>query len=138
MNATDLSYTPALELGRLYRAKKLSPVEVTDAVLTRVERLNPKLNAYLTVTADHARELARAAEARFARGEAAAPWTASPTPSWISSRRRASARRTGRSSSSTTCRPKTARWRHASAPRAACSSARPTRLTSATRTCATT
>jgi Asp-tRNA(Asn)/Glu-tRNA(Gln) amidotransferase A subunit family amidase len=70
MNATDLSYTPALELGRLYRAKKLSPVEVTDAVLTRVERLNPKLNAYLTVTADHARELARAAEARFARGEA--------------------------------------------------------------------
>ena len=70
MNATDLSYTPALELGRLYRAKKLSPVEVTDAVLARIERLNPKLNAYLTVTADHARELARAAEARFARGEA--------------------------------------------------------------------
>ena len=69
MNATDLSYTPALELGRLYRAKKLSPVEVTDAVLGRIERLNPKLNAYLTVTADHARELARAAEARFARGE---------------------------------------------------------------------
>ena len=69
MNATDLSYTPALELGRLYRAKKLSPVEVTDAVLDRIERLNPKLNAYLTVTADHARELARAAEARFARGE---------------------------------------------------------------------
>ena len=33
MNATDLSYTPALELGRLYRAKTLSPVEVTDAVL---------------------------------------------------------------------------------------------------------
>ena len=69
MNATDLSYTPALELGRLYRAKKLSPVEVTDAVLGRIERLNPQLNAYLTVTADHARELARAAEARFARGE---------------------------------------------------------------------
>jgi len=69
MNATDLSYTPALELGKLYRAKKLSPVEVTDTALARIERLNPKLNAYLTVTADHARELARAAEARFARGE---------------------------------------------------------------------
>ena len=53
MNATDLSYTPALELGRLYRAKTLSPVEVTEAALARIERLNPKLNAYLTVTADH-------------------------------------------------------------------------------------
>src|SRR5262245_46598774 len=69
MNATDLAYTPALELGRLYRAKSLSPVEVTDAVLSRIEHLNPKLNAYLTVTADHARELARAAEARFQHGQ---------------------------------------------------------------------
>jgi Asp-tRNA(Asn)/Glu-tRNA(Gln) amidotransferase A subunit family amidase len=68
MNATDLCYTPATELGALYRAKKLSPVEVTDAVLARIERLNPGLNAYLTVTADHARDLARASEARFTRG----------------------------------------------------------------------
>ena len=73
MNATDLSYTPALELGRLYRAKTLSPVEVTDAALARIERLNPKLNAYLTVTADHARELARAAEARLMRGQPRGP-----------------------------------------------------------------
>jgi Asp-tRNA(Asn)/Glu-tRNA(Gln) amidotransferase A subunit family amidase len=73
MNATDLCYTPATELARLYRAKKLSPVEVTDAVLARIERLNPKLNAYLTVTADHARELARAAEARATRGELRGP-----------------------------------------------------------------
>jgi hypothetical protein len=41
-------------------------VEVTDTALARIERLNPKLNAYLTVSADHARER-RAAEARFAR-----------------------------------------------------------------------
>ena len=61
MNATDLCYTPATELGRLIRAKKLSPVELTDAVLARIERLNPRLNAFLTVTADHARELAKAA-----------------------------------------------------------------------------
>src|SRR5262249_48669466 len=73
MNATDLCYAPALELGRLYRAKTLSPVEVTNAVLARIERLNPKLNAYLTVTADHARELARAAEARFATGHPSGP-----------------------------------------------------------------
>src|SRR5262245_39369113 len=36
MNATDLCHTPATELARLYRAKKLSPVEVTDAVLARI------------------------------------------------------------------------------------------------------
>src|SRR5262249_2623423 len=58
------------ELGKLYCARSLSPVEVTEAALTRIERLNPKLNAYLTVTASHARELARAAEARLQRGEA--------------------------------------------------------------------
>ena len=73
MDANDLAYTPALELARLYRAKSLSPVEVTDAILARIERFNPKLNAYLTVTADHARELARAAEARFRQGQPRGP-----------------------------------------------------------------
>ncbi|HEV8306624.1 MAG TPA: amidase family protein [Methylomirabilota bacterium] len=73
MNATDLCYTPATELGRLIRSRKLSPVELTDGVLARIERLNPKLNAFLTVTADHARELARAAEARVQRGTLIGP-----------------------------------------------------------------
>ena len=73
MNATDLCYTPATELGRLIRARTLSPVELADAVLARIDRLNPKLHAYLTVTADHARELAKAAEARAVRGELRGP-----------------------------------------------------------------
>ena len=73
MNAIDLCYTPATELGRLIRTKKLSPVELADAVLARIERLNPTLCAYLTVTADHARELARASEARAMRGELHGP-----------------------------------------------------------------
>jgi Asp-tRNA(Asn)/Glu-tRNA(Gln) amidotransferase A subunit family amidase len=73
MDATDLCYTPATELGRLIRARTLSPVELADAVLARIERLNPKLNAYLTVTAEHARALAKAAEARAARGELRGP-----------------------------------------------------------------
>jgi Asp-tRNA(Asn)/Glu-tRNA(Gln) amidotransferase A subunit family amidase len=47
MNATDLCYTPATELGRLIHGKQLSPVELADAVLARIERLNPKLHAYL-------------------------------------------------------------------------------------------
>ena len=41
MDATELCYTSAIELGRLYRSRELSPVEVTDAVLARIERLNP-------------------------------------------------------------------------------------------------
>jgi aspartyl-tRNA(Asn)/glutamyl-tRNA(Gln) amidotransferase subunit A len=63
VSATDgLAYTPATELAALIRAKKLSPVELTRAVLDRVERLNPTLNAFVTVTADAAMTAARAAE----------------------------------------------------------------------------
>jgi Asp-tRNA(Asn)/Glu-tRNA(Gln) amidotransferase A subunit family amidase len=68
MNAVDLCYTPATELGRLIRARQLSPVELTEAVLSRIERLNPRLQAFLTVTADHARDLAGAAESRAMQG----------------------------------------------------------------------
>jgi Asp-tRNA(Asn)/Glu-tRNA(Gln) amidotransferase A subunit family amidase len=73
MEATELCFTPATELSRLIRTKELSPVELADAVLERIERLNPLLNAYLTVTADLAREQARAAEARAVRGELLGP-----------------------------------------------------------------
>lgn len=54
----------AVELGALVRTGRLSPVELCDAVLARVERLNGRLNAFLTVTSDLARAQARAAEAR--------------------------------------------------------------------------
>src|SRR5205823_14085048 len=73
MEASDLCFTPATELGRLIHAKELSPVELVDAVLQRIERLNPVLNAYLTVTADAARARARAAEDRALRGERRGP-----------------------------------------------------------------
>ena len=72
-DASELCYTPATELGRLIRAGELSPVELTDAVLERIDRLNPTLNAFLTVTADLAREQARASEARARRGELLGP-----------------------------------------------------------------
>ncbi len=67
MNSTDLCYTPATELRRLIDARQVSPVEIADAVLARIERLNPTLNAFLTVTYDLARDDARAAEARQKR-----------------------------------------------------------------------
>ncbi len=70
MNDTDLCYTPATELIALIRAKKLSPVELTRAVLARIERLNPKVNAFCTLTADLARDAARRAEEAVMRGGA--------------------------------------------------------------------
>src|SRR3970282_106174 len=62
MSPTDLCYTPAAKLLPLIRSKKLSPVELTRAVLGRIERLNPKLNAFCTITADAAMKAAREAE----------------------------------------------------------------------------
>jgi aspartyl-tRNA(Asn)/glutamyl-tRNA(Gln) amidotransferase subunit A len=70
MDAIELCYMPAMELGEAIRAKRVSPVEVVDAVLARIERLNPQLNAYCTVTAAAARAAAKEAEAAVMRGDA--------------------------------------------------------------------
>ena len=51
------------------RAREISPVELVDAHLRQIEKLNPKLNAFVTVTADRAREEARSAEAAVMRGD---------------------------------------------------------------------
>jgi Asp-tRNA(Asn)/Glu-tRNA(Gln) amidotransferase A subunit family amidase len=60
---TELAWTPATELAKLIRRGQLSPVELVDALLDRIERLNPAINAYCTVTAEQARAAARQAEA---------------------------------------------------------------------------
>ncbi|MFZ3566059.1 amidase [Streptomyces sp. BH097] len=53
--------------------RRLSPVELTDSVLTRVAQVEPGLGAYVTVTADHARASARAAEREIAAGRRRGP-----------------------------------------------------------------
>jgi amidase len=73
MDLTELCYTPATQLAAAIRTKQLSPVEVTDAVLERIERLNPTINAYCTLTAELARTAARAAEAAVMRGDTIGP-----------------------------------------------------------------
>ena len=73
MASDDLCWLPALELASLIRAKKVSPVEVTEAVLARIERLNPALNAFCTVTTDEARDAAQAAEVSVMTGEELGP-----------------------------------------------------------------
>ncbi len=64
----SLSFASIAALGRLYASGKLSPVEVTRAMLERIERLDPRLNSYITVTADLALEQARRAETEIRRG----------------------------------------------------------------------
>jgi len=73
MSAADLAFTPATELAGLIRAKKLSPVELTRATLERIERLNPALNAFCTITADAALAAARDAEQAVVRGAPLGP-----------------------------------------------------------------
>src|SRR5881398_1050705 len=65
MNDTDLAFASIEEIGRLFRKRKLSPVEVTKLMLARIELVNPKLNAYITVTAEHALAQAKKAESEL-------------------------------------------------------------------------
>ncbi|MFN0158663.1 MAG: amidase [Bacteroidota bacterium] len=65
---TALLFAPIDELARLIKRKKLSPVELTEGFLSRIERINPKLNAFATVTFDLAMLQARQAEREIAAG----------------------------------------------------------------------
>ncbi len=56
------------EASELVRSGKVSPVDLTQACLSRIEQLNPKLNAFITVTADSALAQAREAESDIQRG----------------------------------------------------------------------
>jgi amidase len=69
----DLCFTPATELHRLYRARKTSPLEVMRAVLERVDAVNPKLNAIVTLEREPALKAARAASAALTRGKKLGP-----------------------------------------------------------------
>jgi aspartyl-tRNA(Asn)/glutamyl-tRNA(Gln) amidotransferase subunit A len=68
-SATELPLLDLSAASLAVQKKEVSPVALTRACLERVERLNPKLNAFITVTAESALESAAAAEAEIARGE---------------------------------------------------------------------
>ena len=57
------------QISELFRQGSLSPVELTEDCLARIEKLNPRLNAFITVTAESARAQARTAEAEIRRGD---------------------------------------------------------------------
>src|SRR3954469_5930653 len=69
----DLCTRPATELAALVRDREVSARELMDAHLDRIERLNPELNAIVTLDADGARSAADAADAQLAAGEPIGP-----------------------------------------------------------------
>jgi amidase len=69
----DLTFAPAAELLRFYRARKASPLEVMQAVLGRIDAVNPQVNAIVTLARDAALWEARRATAALKRNAALPP-----------------------------------------------------------------
>jgi len=69
----DLTFFPAVTMAEHIRERKLSPVELADAHLAKIDRLNAKLNAFVHVDVDRVRREARAAEARVMSGGTLGP-----------------------------------------------------------------
>jgi aspartyl-tRNA(Asn)/glutamyl-tRNA(Gln) amidotransferase subunit A len=72
----DLTQVPVHELSQLLQSRKLSPVEVTNAYLTKIEHQDSKLHSFVQVYGDDARLAARAAEAAIQSGHSVGPFTA--------------------------------------------------------------
>ena len=70
---TELTFLPAVIMAQQIREKKISPVELADAHLAKIERLNPKLNAFVHVDAERVRREARKAQDEVMRGHTLGP-----------------------------------------------------------------
>lgn len=69
-NVSDLNFMPLVEMAEQVSARRVSPVELVEAHLQRINELNPKLNAYITVLADRARSEAKKAAEDLSRASA--------------------------------------------------------------------
>jgi amidase len=73
MSAGEICFSTATDLVRRIRARDVSVTEVLEAHLAQIARVNPTVNAIVTLTADRARAEAREKDAALARGEATGP-----------------------------------------------------------------
>lgn len=71
--AAELVFKTARALGELIRTRQVSSLDIIEAFLAQVEALNPRLNAFITVTADRARDRAREADADIRSGQYRGP-----------------------------------------------------------------
>src|SRR5437867_2767245 len=69
----DLSYLSLADAASLIKARRLSPLELAHALLDRIDRLNGRIGAFVTITHDQAIDAARAAEREIARGRYRGP-----------------------------------------------------------------
>jgi Asp-tRNA(Asn)/Glu-tRNA(Gln) amidotransferase A subunit family amidase len=70
---SELTFLSAVSMAEQIRQKKLSPIDLVEAHLARIGKLNPKLNAFVQVDVESARNQARAAEDAVVRGETLGP-----------------------------------------------------------------
>jgi aspartyl-tRNA(Asn)/glutamyl-tRNA(Gln) amidotransferase subunit A len=70
---SELAYLTIVEAARLLRRKEISPVDLVEVALSRIDRWNPAVDAFITVLADSARRKARAAEREIRRGDYRGP-----------------------------------------------------------------
>ena len=73
MTPSEIPYLSATELGGQIAARGISPLEAVDAYLARIGEVDARLNAYITVCAEQAREEARQAGEEIGRGEYRGP-----------------------------------------------------------------
>lgn len=73
LNDSQIAFASIGAIGKLFRSRKLSPVELTRFLLARIEGMNPKLNAFLTITADLALKQAARATDELAKGRSRSP-----------------------------------------------------------------
>ncbi len=73
MSADNLDWLSVAEAGRLIRRRELSPVELTQACLERIERREGRINAFITVMGEEAMSVARGAESEIAGGSYRGP-----------------------------------------------------------------
>jgi Asp-tRNA(Asn)/Glu-tRNA(Gln) amidotransferase A subunit family amidase len=70
---SDLTFYSAAFMAEQIRKKKISPLELVDAHLTQIEKLNPRLNAFIEIDGDRARDAARQCESTVAAGRQTGP-----------------------------------------------------------------
>ena len=123
--ADELAYTTAAELAARIRRRELSPVEVIDATIARIEARNPDLNAFVFRGYDDARTQAKAAEQAVIDGEALGPLYGVPTamkdlfdfkPGWPTPAARFASRRPGAVATATAPQSGASRWSSAPMP----------------------
>ena len=69
---SDLTKLTIADARKKLRAKEIKATEIADAYIAAIERANPVINAYIAVTPEKAREMARASDAKLAKGEGGA------------------------------------------------------------------